>query len=329
MAKSKGTFVMADTYLRHLDPTYLRYYYASKLGARLDDIDLNLDEFVAKANADLVGKVVNLASRCARLAQPTGLSPTYPDDGGLFARGAAKGDEIAAAYEEGEYHKAMRLIMELADQANPYVESAEPWKLAKDPARTRDLQDVCTVALNLFRQLAVYLAPVLPRLARQTGQLLHKPIAHWNESAIPLTGTPVSAFQHLLKRVDKKDVDKMIEESKQQNVPESAALPAANASDPLIAEPLAAECTIDDFTKVDLRVARVVAAEDVPDAAKLLKNHAEPRTGHATHGVCRDQTGVSAGTVGGTPGRDGRQPGPSQNEIRHQRRDDPRLRLGW
>lgn len=269
MAKSKGTFVMAETYLRHLDPNYLRYYYASKLGARLDDIDLNLDEFAAKANADLVGKVVNLASRCARFVQATGLSSVYPEDGGLFSRGAAKGDEIAAAYEEGEYQKAMRLIMELADQANPYVESAEPWKLAKDPARARDLQDVCTVALNLFRQLAVYLAPVLPRLARQTGELLNKPIEHWSEAGIPLIGTPVSPFQHLLQRVDKKDVDAMIEESKQPNVEPSPSAPPV--SQPLIDEPLAAECTIDDFTKVDLRVVRVIAAEDVPDAAKLLK----------------------------------------------------------
>ena len=215
MSKSKGTFVNAATYLQHLDPVYLRYYYASKLGARLDDIDLNLDEFAAKANADLVGKVVNLASRTANFVHATGLSATYPDDGGLFQRAAEAGDEIAAAYEAGDYGRAMRLIMELADRANPFVESAEPWKLAKDPQRRRELQDVCTVALNLFRQLAVYLAPVLPRLAHQTGELLGQPIQRWDESKTPLTGTPVAEFQHMLKRVEKEDVDKMIEESKQ------------------------------------------------------------------------------------------------------------------
>ncbi|MHB0960722.1 MAG: methionine--tRNA ligase [Pirellulaceae bacterium] len=271
MSKSKGTFVTAATYLRHLDPAYLRYYYAAKLGARLEDIDLNLDEFVAKANADLVGKVVNLASRCAKFVQATGLSATYPDDGGLFQRAAEAGDEIAAAYEEGDYARAMRLTMELADRANPFVESAEPWKLAKDPQRAKELQDVCTIALNLFRQLAIYLAPVLPRLADQTGALLGRPILRWDESKTALTGTPVAPFQHMLKRVEKEDVDKMVEESKQPALEESAAEAVPEVSQPLVDEPLAAECTIDDFVKVDLRVARVVAAEDVPEANKLLK----------------------------------------------------------
>jgi len=273
MSKSKGTFVMAATYLKHLDPAYLRYYYASKLGSRLDDIDLNLDEFAAKANADLVGKVVNLASRCARFVHATGLSSTYPDDGGLFASAAAAGDEIAAAYEEGEYGRAMRLVMELADRANPYVEAAEPWKLAKDPQQKQRLQDVCTVALNLFRQLAVYLAPVLPRLASQTGQLLNRPIERWEESQAPLVGTPVAQFQHMLQRVDKKDIDAMIEESRQPSAdePAPAPAPAPVVSQPLVDDPLAAECTIDDFTKVDLRVARVLSAESVPGADKLLK----------------------------------------------------------
>jgi methionyl-tRNA synthetase len=269
MSKSKGTFVTAETYLRHLDPTYLRYYYAAKLGPRLDDIDLNLDEFVAKANADLVGKVVNLASRAARFAETSGLSPTYPDDGGLFARAAAAGDDIAQAYEEGDFSRAMRLIMELADRANPYVEAAEPWNLAKDPRRAQDLQDVCTVALNLFRQLAIYLAPVLPRLARQTGELLQRPITRWDESQTPLLGNPVSRFQHMLKRVDRKDVDRMIEDSKQTPAEESAPTPAP--SQPLLDEPLAPACTIDEFARVDLRIARVLAAEDVPEASKLLK----------------------------------------------------------
>ena len=277
MSKSKGTFVMASTYSRHLDPSYLRYYYASKLGPRLDDLDMNLDEFSLKANADLVGKVVNLASRCAKFVQSTGLSETYPEDGGLFARAAATGDDIVAAYEEGDYNRAMRLVMELADQANPYVESAEPWKLAKDATKTKQLQDVCTVALNLFRQLAIYLAPVLPRLASQTGQLLNKPIRHWDESKVPLTGTQVAPFKHMLQRVDKKDVQKMIDESKEQPAEESAQASAAPASEEqttsptLAAEPLAEECTIDDFMKVDLRIARVLSAEDVPEARKLLK----------------------------------------------------------
>ncbi|NLF69116.1 MAG: methionine--tRNA ligase [Candidatus Anammoximicrobium sp.] len=272
MSKSKGTFIRADTYLKHLNPAYLRYYYASKLGPRLDDLDLNLDEFVAKVNADLVGKVVNLASRSARFVQDLGLAAEYPDDGGLFAHAAGVGDEIAAAYQECDFNRAMRLVMELADRANPYVEAAEPWNLRKDPSKTKSLQDVCTVALNLFRQLAIYLAPVLPRLAEQTGQLLHTPIRHWDESKTPLTGVAVAAFQHMLKRVEKKDVDAMIEDSKEPEIAEPASAPQWQDSDePLKNEPLAEMCTIEDFAKIDLRVARVVAAEDVPEAKKLLK----------------------------------------------------------
>jgi methionyl-tRNA synthetase len=272
MSKSKGTFVRAETYLKHLDPSYLRYYYASKLGARLDDLDLNLDEFVAKVNADLVGKVVNLASRSARFVQDLGLSATYPDDGGLFAHAARVGDDIAAAYDDCDFNRAMRLVMELADRANPYVETAEPWNLRKDAAKTQQLQDVCTVALNLFRQLAIYLAPVLPRLAEQTEQLLNTPIGNWNESKTPLTGVPVAAFQHMLQRVEKKDLEKMIEDSKEPNNTAPAPTPQWQDSDlPLKNEPLAETCTIEEFSKIDLRVARVVAAEDVAEAKKLLK----------------------------------------------------------
>jgi methionyl-tRNA synthetase len=272
MSKRDGTFVMAATYLRQLDPAHLRYYYASKLGPRLDDIDLNLDEFVAKVNADLVGKVVNLASRTAKFAEATGLSPTYPDDGGLFAQAAAAAPDIAAAYESCDYNRAMRLVLEMADRANPYVENAAPWNLKKDPGQAQRLQDVCTVALNLFRQIVVYLSPVLPRLAAQTGVLLGKPIKHWDETQTPLAGTPVAPFRHMLQRIDKKDVQAMIDDSREPDAnattPPSA---PADSDEPLKNEPLAATCTFEDFTKVDLRIARVVSAEHVPEADKLLK----------------------------------------------------------
>ncbi len=271
MSKSKGTFVMAETYLKHLDCAYLRYYYASKLGSRLDDIDLNVDEFINKVNADLVGKVVNLASRSAKFVEQLGLSAEYPEDGGLFARAAAVGDEIAAAYEACEYSKAMRLIMELADQANPFVENAKPWELRKDETRTAELQDVCTIALNLFRQLVIYLSPVLPQLSQQVGELLGKPIERWDESKTPLTGTPVAKFKHLMKRIEAKDVEKMVDESKVEDTAATPEVAFDDSAQPLLDEPLAEECTYDDFMKVDLRVARVVAAEHVPDARKLLK----------------------------------------------------------
>jgi methionyl-tRNA synthetase len=283
MSKTRGTFVRASTYLEHLDPSYLRYYYASKLSGGVDDLDMNVDELVAKVNADLVGKVVNLASRTARFVESTGLAAVYPDDGGLFAQGAAAGDEIAAAYEACDYNKAMRLIMALADRANPYIEGKEPWKLAKDPARRRELVDACSVALNLFRQLVVYLAPVLPKLARQTGELLGRPIARWEESQTPLVGTSVGKFSHMIQRVDPEKVKAMIEESKEAapTTEPSSSSPTSeppgssrrydDSDAPLAAEPLAPQITIDDFAKVDLRVARVISAEDVPEAKKLLK----------------------------------------------------------
>jgi methionyl-tRNA synthetase len=276
MSKSKGTQFTAESFLRHLDPGALRYYYASKLGPRLDDLDLNLEEFANKVNADLVGKVVNLASRTAKFVESTGLSPVFSDDGGLFAAGAAVGKEIAEAYENCDYSRAMRLIVELADRANPYVESNAPWTLKKDPARQQELQDICTVALNLFRQIAVYLAPVLPKLAEQTGQLLNDPITGWEQSQTPLVGTQVSKFSHLIKRIEDKDIQAMMEEN--QAAIESETASVKNGSEPwndsgeaIEKEPMAAECTIDDFTKVDLRVARIVSAEHVKEANKLLK----------------------------------------------------------
>lgn len=270
MSKRDGTFVKAATFLHHLDPSYLRYYYASKLGPGEEDIDMNLQEFVNKVNADLVGKVVNLASRSARFAGDTGLSASYPSDDGLFQRGADAGAEIAAAYETGDYNKAMRLIMELADRANAYVETAAPWNLRKAPDKAKELQDVCTVALNLFRQIVVYLAPVLPRLAAQTGDLLNQPIQSWDEAQTPLTGARVSPFQHMLQRADIKEVNAMIEETKAE-AQGGAPTQFEDSREFLDAEPVAPQCTIDDFGKVDLRVARVVAAEEVPEARKLLK----------------------------------------------------------
>ncbi len=204
MSKSKGTFVAAATLKQHLEPAYLRYYYASKLSARVDDFDLNVEDLALKVNSDLVGKVVNLASRTARFVEATGLSAAYPADGGLFERAAAEGEAIAAAYEGADMAEAMRRIMALADRANEHVEKSEPWKLKKQPGREQALQDACTIALNLFRQIAVYLTPVLPDLALKTAALLGKPILHWSEVTTPLVGTPVAPFVPMAQRVDAK-----------------------------------------------------------------------------------------------------------------------------
>ena len=281
MSKSKGTFIEARTYLNHLDPAYLRYYYASKLSSRVDDFDLSFEEFATKVNTDLVGKVVNLASRSAKFVAKTGLSAEYPDDGGLFEAAAKAGEEIAAAYERTDYSQAMRLIMGLADRANPFVEENKPWELRKDPEQAQRLQDICSVALNLFRQIVIYLEPVLPQLAEQAGELLGEPITDWEQSQTPLVGTQVGKFKHLMNRVEPDKVKAMIEESKEDQpngmadtVADTTAAALAKWNDgpePLEAESLAEECVFDDFLKVDLRIARVVEAAQVEGADKLLQ----------------------------------------------------------
>ena len=294
MSKSRGTFLLARTYLDHLDPGMLRYYYAAKLSGGIDDLDLNLEEFTAKVNSDLVGKVVNLASRTARWLEQTGLATRYPDDGGLFATAAADGAAIAEAYEACDFARAMRTIMQAADRANAYVDAEQPWKLAKaGPESAAKLQDVASVAINLFRQIAVYLAPVLPAFASQVGELVGGPILSWEESQRPLTGRPVGVFRPLMRRVDPSQIEGMLaaslslaqesqaKETKHNTSADQSASKGTTSMEPssapvdsgeaLAAEPLAPECTIDDFTKVDLRVARVLAAEEVPEAKKLLK----------------------------------------------------------
>jgi len=270
MAKRRGTFILASTYLKHLDPSYLRYYYASKLSTHVDDIDLNFGELETKINADLVGNVVNLASRTAKFAAQTGLAQSYPDDGGLFDKAAAAGKEIAEAYEVGDYAKAMRIIMECGNRANKFVEDAAPWTLKNDSDRKTDLQNICTIGLNLFRQIVIYLAPVLPKLKSQTEELFNCNIHHWEQSAEHLLGTKVSVYKHLMTRVEMKAIDRIIADSKE----ESMAQPTTpeDSEEPLKEEPLVANrITIDDFTKVDLRIARVVEASEVKEAKKLLR----------------------------------------------------------
>ncbi|MGQ0634709.1 MAG: methionine--tRNA ligase [Planctomycetaceae bacterium] len=300
MSKSKGTFVRAATYLEHLDPTFLRYYYASKLTPKLDDLDLTLEEFVAKVNSDLVGKVVNLASRTARFVQDEGLSPrrvfemaakhadsasshqlvsfipAYGEAADLFNENCTAGEQIARAYETGDYAAAIRQIMQIADKANRFLDAHPPWDKSLTPGMK---QDFCTIALNFFRQIAVYLAPMVPRLADQAAKLLNlKPAAQWRfeDARMALEpGARVNKFEHMLKRVEPAQVQAIVEASREPVAGEApkAPVPApeydSNAA--LEAEPLAPECTFDEFAKVDLRVARIVEAEEVKDSNKLLR----------------------------------------------------------
>ncbi|WP_130471845.1 methionine--tRNA ligase [Candidatus Magnetaquicoccus inordinatus] len=279
MSKSRGTFLNARTYLQHLDPEYLRYYYACKLSNRVDDLDLNLDDFVQRVNADMVGKVVNLASRTAGFLHKSfsgQLCADYPEDGGLYHAFVQTGDEIAQYYENREYAKAMRAIMALADQANRYIEEHAPWNLAKQ-GEMDALQAVCSVAINLFRVLMTYLAPVLPQLANKTCNLLNLANLHWQSCRQPLCGTTIQPFSHLLARIDSKQIDALLAAARPQEPTKEQQKAAAVVVAPPPPQPLPSSAAtlptinLDHFAQVDLRVARIVQAELVAGADKLLK----------------------------------------------------------
>ncbi len=266
MSKSRGTFITARTYLDYLDPEYLRYYFAAKLGAGVEDIDLNFDDFQARVNSDLVGKLVNIASRCAGFINKgfDGELAGTLEDPALFAEFAAAADGIASAFEGREYARAIREVMALADRANQYIDECKPWVLAKDPERGAQVQAVGTMGLNLFRVLALYLKPVLPRLAEKTEAFLRIDPLRWSDAATPLLGHRIGAFTPMITRVEKERIDAMLDASK-ENLKPAASEPAAQALE------LAPEIAFDDFAKIDLRVARIVEAAHVEGADKLLR----------------------------------------------------------
>jgi len=212
MSKSRGTFIPAATYLEHLDPEYLRYYYAVKLGPNIEDIDLNLEDFVARVNSDLVGKVVNIASRCAGFItkKSAGVLATELEKPELYNTFIAAGDNIAAAYDQREYSRAMREIMQLADQANQYIDERKPWVLAKEDGKDDEVQAVCTEGLNLFRVLMIYLTPVLPDMAERAAGFLNAESRHWDDRNTPLLGTTINKFKPLMSRIDPVNVDNMV-----------------------------------------------------------------------------------------------------------------------
>ena len=258
MSKSRGTFIMARTYLDHLDPEYLRYYYAGKLNEKVEDLDLNLQDFIQRINSDLVGKVVNIASRCARFISNRfdGQLSSELDRPELYAELANARTVIAEAYENRAFSRAMREIMAFADLANQYVNETEPWVIAKDPDQQTRLHRVCTQGINMFRVLAHYLAPVVPAMASRSAAFLNDPIDQFHHVDTPLLDHHISPFAHLMKRIQPKDVDAMIEASRE-----------TSAS---VVEQQEPEITIDDFAKIDLRTAKIIEASNVPDSRKLL-----------------------------------------------------------
>ena len=267
MSKSRGTFINARCYLDHLNPEYLRYYYASKLTASVEDIDLNLEDFIQKVNSDLVGKVVNIASRCAKFITKgnDGILSSNIADNALWQQVSDAGNKIAEHYEQREYSKAIREIMAQADAANEYIAAKEPWKLNKDPSQQQQVQDICSLGINLFRLLLTYLKPVIPTMAADGEAFLNDQLT-WESIKQPLVGHQINNFKPLLQRVEKEKVDAMVEASKQEVEQSTKAI----LEGPLADEPIADEINFDDFMKVDLRVARIVKAEAVEGADKLL-----------------------------------------------------------
>jgi len=275
MSKSRGTFVKARTYLKHLNPEYLRYYFAAKLSSKIDDLDLNLDDFAQRVNADLVGKVVNIASRNAGFIKKrfdNKLSATCSEPE-LYQSFVDAGDQIAAHYENRDYGRAIREIMALADKANQYIDDKAPWVIAKEEGKDQELHDISSVGINLFRVLMGYLKPVLPVMAADAEAFLNIEPMTWNSQAKPLCDHSVNKFKPLMTRVEREKIDAMIEDSKEDLAAEAKVIgkgAAQNTANSAI-DPIADTIEFDDFAKVDLRIARIIKAEHVEGADKLLQ----------------------------------------------------------
>lgn len=271
MSKSRGTFIKARTYLDHLQPEYLRYYFAAKLSDRIEDLDINFDDFTQRVNADLVGKFINIASRCAPFLTNhfDGKMSDTCNNMELYDSFAFAGEDIAEKMKNMEFSQAVRQIMALTDRANQYIDEQKPWHLAKDPANKQAVQDVCSLGINLFRVLMIYLKPILPNTAQEVEKFLNiKPLT-WDDKDDPLTGHQINTFNPLMNRINTKQIEALkmaAQEDINQSTPANAAAPVT---------PAAAEektyISIDDFSKVDLRVAKILEAEAVEGADKLLK----------------------------------------------------------
>ena len=257
MSKSRGTFINARTYLAHLEPEYLRYYYATKLSPNNDDIDVNWEDFVQRVNSDLVGKIVNIASRCAGFinqSTESRLAPTIHDTQLLQVFVDAQ-ETIGQLYETSDTNRVVREVAALADRANQYIANHAPWELAKTTGQEKQTQAICSLGINMYRILVIYLKPILPRMAKQSEKFLACDELGWTDIGTPLVNHRIYVFEPLFKRIDKRAVDAMVNESREDHV-ETGEIPMI---------------TIDDFEQIDLRVTRIVSAESVDGADKLLR----------------------------------------------------------
>lgn len=268
MSKSRGTFIMARTYLEQLQPEYLRYYFAAKLSDGVDDIDLNLEDFMQRVNSDIVGKVVNIASRCAGFIKKkfdSKLSAELPAPE-LFKEITDASDKIAELFESRKYNQAIREIMALADKANQYIDDEAPWVKIKNEDTANEVQGICTQGINMFRVLVAYLKPVMPALAEGSEAFLNSDSLNWNDIQTPLLDHSINKFKPLMTRIEKDKIEAIIEASKKNLVAQAPVI-----SGPLADDPIADEIEFDDFAKVDLRIAKIVKAEHVKGADKLLQ----------------------------------------------------------
>lgn len=267
MSKSRGTFITARSYLeQRLNPEWLRYYFAAKLNSKIEDLDLNLNDFIARVNSDLVGKYVNIAARAAGFISKRFQGKlTDVSTSSLLPQLQAQSETIAASYEAREYARALREIMALADLVNEYVDANKPWELARQEEQEARLQQVCSELINAFRILTVYLSPVLPQLATEAAAFLNVAPLNWSDSTSVLpAGHSINTYQHLMQRVEQKQIDDLIAANR-QNIQPTAGVPAASY------EPVAATASFDDFMKIDMRVAKVMSCEKVEGSSKLLK----------------------------------------------------------
>ncbi len=270
MSKSRGTFITARSYLQHFSPEYLRYYFAAKLGPGIDDLDLNLDEFTTRLNSEIVGKLVNIASRCAGFITKNSagaLSTALPEPE-LYSAFTAAGESIAQAYETRDTASAVRDIMLLADRANQYIDLRKPWALAKQAENAAQVQSICTQGLNLFRVLMIYLQPVLPGMAAKVRQFFQESNWTWADAASPLLGTTINAYEPLATRLDPQAVARLVAPAAGAVAPATAPDTATQAATAAVEGNL---ISIDDFLRIDLRVAKVLSADLVAGADKLLK----------------------------------------------------------
>lgn len=274
MSKSRGTFVNAKTYLKHLNPEYLRYYLAAKLSSGVDDLDLNLEDFALRVNSDLVGKVVNIASRCAGFVSKGfgGKLSAELDNPQLLVEMQAAKKEITDYYQEREYGKAIRLIMSLADKANQYINDKQPWVIAKEDKQSVELQQICSTGINTFRLLIIYLKPVLPAMAAQAEEFLNVSELNWADLDSLLLEHEIKKFKPLMTRVEADKVQAMVTETQAEyETSQSATEPTITAETGNSSSPFEPEIDFEDFAKIDLRIAKITEANHVDGADKLLK----------------------------------------------------------